>query len=94
MNRDAMLLVDALRDPHSTRALDANGWTALIAMARAEQLIGTLAHRLAAEPVAAKVAEILEDARTNAEYQRRYRGTNGVPSTQRNDRDSDEAATR
>ena len=46
MRRDAMLLVQALRDPASTAALDADGWTALIAMARAEQLIGTLAHRL------------------------------------------------
>ncbi len=46
MKRDAMLLVDALRDPATTMALDADGWTALLAMARAEQLIGTLARRL------------------------------------------------
>lgn len=71
MKRDAMLLVDALRDPSSTHALSADGWTALIAMARAEQLIGTLAHRLKFESVPAKVAEILAQARTNAEYQRR-----------------------
>lgn len=71
MNRDAMLLVQALRDPASTRSLDAEGWTALIAMARAEQLIGTLAHRLADEAVPPKVADILADARTNADYQRR-----------------------
>jgi hypothetical protein len=71
MTRDAMLLVDALRDPATTCALDACGWTALIAMARAEQLIGTLAHRLADEAVPPKVAAILADARTNAEYQRR-----------------------
>jgi Uncharacterised nucleotidyltransferase len=71
MSRDAMLLVHALRDPASTRTLDAEGWTALIAMARAEQLIGTLAYRLKIESVPAKVAEILSDARTNAEYQRR-----------------------
>ena len=71
MKRDAMLLVDALRDPASTAALDAQGWTALIAMARAEQLIGTLAHRLRFESVPRKVLEILADARTNAEYQRR-----------------------
>jgi Uncharacterised nucleotidyltransferase len=71
MTRDAMLLVAALRDPATTHMLDAAGWTALIAMARAEQLIGTLAHRLESEPVPAKVAEILQDARINAEYQRR-----------------------
>jgi hypothetical protein len=71
MSRDAMLLVDALRDPVSTRGLDAGDWTALIAMARAEQLIGTLAHRLKCESVSSKVAEILADARINAEHQRR-----------------------
>ena len=71
MIRAAMVLVSALRDPATTHALDANGWTALIAMARAEQLIGTLAHRLLAEPVPAKVSEILDDARSNAEHQKR-----------------------
>ena len=71
MTRDAMLLVDALRDPATTRALDANGWTALIVMARAEQLIGGLAHRLQAEVVPKQVADILDDARIGAEHQRR-----------------------
>ncbi len=71
MTGDAMLLVNALRDPATTRVLDANGWTALVAMARAEQLIGTLAHWLSAEPVPAKVSEILNDARSNAEHQKR-----------------------
>ena len=71
MKRDAMLLVDALRDPSSTAALDADGWTALLAMARAEQLIGTLARRLSGLPVPTAVSEILEEARVNAEYQRR-----------------------
>jgi hypothetical protein len=71
MKRDAILLVDALRDPASTRGLDAEGWTALIAMARAEQLIGTLAYRLEFESPPPKVAEILADARTDADYQRR-----------------------
>ena len=71
MSRDAMLLVDALRDPSTTRALDTNGWTALIAMARVEQLIGTLAERLKSESAPPKVAEILAEARVNADYQRR-----------------------
>lgn len=66
-----MLLVDVLRDPASTAALDADGWTALLAMARAEQLIGTLARRLSGLPVPTDVSEILEEARVNAEYQRR-----------------------
>jgi hypothetical protein len=71
MSGDAILLVQALRDPASTRGLDVGGWTALIAMARAEQLIGTLAHRLTAEAVPARVSAILDDARSNAEHQKR-----------------------
>lgn len=71
MKRDAMLLVDTLRDPVSTLALDADGWTALLAMARAEQLIGTLARRLAGLAVPDAVGRILGEARVNAEYQRR-----------------------
>jgi hypothetical protein len=55
MSRDAMLLVDALRDPAiTTHALDAQGWTELLSMARAEQLIGTLAERLKSESVPPK----------------------------------------
>lgn len=71
MSRDAMLLVDALRDPASTRALDAQGWTELLSMARAEQLVGTLAERLKIESVPPKVAEILAEARINTDYHRR-----------------------
>lgn len=71
MSRDAMLLVEALRDPATTRGLDAQGWTELLSMARAEQLIGTLAERLKSESVPQKVAEILAEARINADYQRR-----------------------
>jgi hypothetical protein len=71
MSRDAMLLVDALRDPASTKALDAEGWTALLAMARAEQLVGTLARRLSGLAVPDAVGRILDEARVNAEYQRR-----------------------
>ncbi len=71
MSRDAPVLVDALRDPASTAALDADGWTALLAMARAEQLLGTLARRLSGLPVPEAVIGILQEARVNAEYQRR-----------------------
>ena len=71
MISDAMLLVNALRDPATTRELAANGWTALITIARAEQLIGTLAQRLQADAVPEKIAEILNDARTNAAHQKR-----------------------
>ncbi len=68
---DATVLVAALRDPASTAKLDAKGWTALLTIARAEQLIGTLAHRLQGQEMPGAVAAILDDARTNAEYQRR-----------------------
>jgi Uncharacterised nucleotidyltransferase len=71
MIRDAMLLVDALRNPASTAALDSDGWIALITMARAEQLIGTLAVRLDGQAMPDAVAAILSDARINAAYQRR-----------------------
>ncbi|MEQ1551248.1 nucleotidyltransferase family protein, partial [Sphingorhabdus sp.] len=71
MSRDAMLLVDALRDPATTRGLDAQGWTELLSMARAEQLIGTLAVRLKSESVPSRVSEILTEARINSDYQRR-----------------------
>jgi hypothetical protein len=67
---DAMPLVRALRDPSSTAGLDAAGWTALLAIARAEQLIGTLAHRLAGLPVPNAVERILNDARASAEQGR------------------------
>ena len=42
----AQALVAALREPGGVLALDPAGWTALVAMARAEQLEGQLAHRL------------------------------------------------
>jgi hypothetical protein len=66
----AAILTEALRDPASTQALDSTGWTALLAIARAEQLIGTLAHRLdgLAKPPAA--TRILADARASAEQGR------------------------
>lgn len=63
---DGRILADALRDPATTARLDAESWTALLAIARAEQLIGTLAHRLEGLPMPVAVARILEDARTSA----------------------------
>ncbi|MCD2322560.1 nucleotidyltransferase family protein [Sphingomonas sp. IC-56] len=66
---DGLLLVRALREPLSTR-LDADGWTALLAIARAEQIIGTLAFRLGGLDVPAPVARILEEARQSVEQGR------------------------
>ncbi len=68
---DATILVAALNDPASTKMLDAKGWTALLTIARAEQLIGTLAHRLLGQDMPGSSAAILKDARTNADYQKR-----------------------
>lgn len=67
---DARLLAAALRDPSSVVALDGADWTALLAMARAEQLIGTLAHRLEGLPIPTPAARLLADARASAEQGR------------------------
>lgn len=64
------LLVRALRDPATVRELDAAGWTGLIAAARAEQILGMLAHRLHGLPMPATVERILADARAAAEQGR------------------------
>ncbi|MDP5280187.1 nucleotidyltransferase family protein [Sphingomonas sp. DG1-23] len=66
----ARLLTEALRDPATVVRLDGAGWTALLAVARAEQLIGTLAHRLAGLAMPAAAARILDDARASAEQGR------------------------
>jgi hypothetical protein len=67
---DARILTEALRDPATVARLDAAGWTALLAIARVEQLIGTLAHRLHGLPVPEAAARILADARASAEQGR------------------------
>ncbi len=63
---DARILTEALRDPATVAQLDGAGWTALLAIARAEQLIGTLAHRLGGLPLPPAAARILDDARASA----------------------------
>ena len=68
---DARILACALADPASIVGLDADGWTALLTMARAEQLIGTLAMRLDGLPMPEGVKVILADASAAAEHGRR-----------------------
>jgi len=68
---DARRLAHALADPASVVGLDADGWTALLAMARAEQLIGTLAMRVDGLPMPPAVKAVLVDARAAAEHGRR-----------------------
>ncbi len=67
----ARLVVAALLDPASTARLDPAGWTATIAAARAESLLGSLAHRLEGLPQPAIVAALLADARRSADEGRR-----------------------
>lgn len=65
-----LLLARALRLPQNTAAFGAAEWTALLAMARAEQVIGTLADRLSGVNVPLTVRRLLEDARMSAEQGR------------------------
>ncbi|HEX7871884.1 MAG TPA: nucleotidyltransferase family protein [Sphingobium sp.] len=67
----AALLVAALRDPASALSLSPEDWTRLFATARSERLMGTLAHRLGGLAVPPRVARILDDARFDAEAERR-----------------------
>ncbi len=67
----AALLVRTLADPGSSAALTAPDWTALLTAAKAELLIGSLAHRLDGLPVPPVVAALLADARGAAAEQRR-----------------------
>ncbi|SEN35896.1 Uncharacterised nucleotidyltransferase [Sphingomonas gellani] len=67
----AATLVRVLRDPGAAATLDVAGWTGLIACARAEQLLGTLAWRVDGLALPAGVAPILADARDAAEAARR-----------------------
>ncbi|MGQ0660148.1 nucleotidyltransferase domain-containing protein [Sphingosinicella sp.] len=61
------LLVRALRDPATAKGCD---WPALIAAARAERLMGSLAYRLEGQDVPAPVARMLEDARRDSAHAR------------------------
>lgn len=64
--RDARPLVRALVDPVSVDRFDGADWTAVIACARAESLIGGLAHRLEGRYLPDAVADIMADARRSA----------------------------
>lgn len=65
-----LLLTQVLCNPSSATALHPEGWSALIAAARAEQIIGTLAHRLDGLAMPASAARILADHRASAEQGR------------------------
>lgn len=67
---DGWFLARVLRAPGNAAALDAQGWTDLIGIARAEQMIGTLAYRLDGVAMPPAVARILADARAGADQGR------------------------
>jgi len=62
MMRDARPLVDALREPASVESLSGGEWTDLISIARAESLIGSLAHRINHSKVPERIRMVLQDA--------------------------------
>ena len=62
MMKEAMPLVNALRNPHSVLELNDGDWADLVSIARAESLIGTLAHRLKDIEISEAVRPVLEDA--------------------------------
>ncbi|HEY0445436.1 MAG TPA: nucleotidyltransferase family protein [Allosphingosinicella sp.] len=68
--RNARLLARALAEPGSVTGLSPGEWTELIAVARAESLAGSLAHRLQAIELPPKVAALLADARRDSEQAR------------------------
>ncbi len=69
--KDALLLVQALREPASVAALPERDWTALIAVARAESLMGSLAYRVEGTDLPPRLEGLLEDARRDSEQARR-----------------------
>jgi hypothetical protein len=69
--KDARLLVRLLREPEAALNLRAEQWTPLIAMARAESLMGSLAHRLEGIALPPPVERLLDDARSDAVQARR-----------------------
>jgi hypothetical protein len=66
----ALLLARVLRDPGAIDGLAASDWNALWAVARAEQLAGTLAHRIAGLPMPTAAARLVQDAIASAEQGR------------------------
>ncbi len=59
-----LMLARLLAQP--ARAAEIEDWNAVIAMARAELLLASLAHRMDGQPLPARVAAILADARASA----------------------------
>lgn len=67
----AQLLADLLREPARAAHLSTDSWNGVIAAARAERLLATLAMRVGAIPVPERVRAILDDALLDAEREKR-----------------------
>jgi hypothetical protein len=66
--KDALPLSRALADPLSARDFTARDWTDIISIARAERLLGSLAHRLSGMTLPGPVAIAFAQARTQAGF--------------------------
>lgn len=64
-------LTDLLRDPTRAARLSDNAWNGVIAAARAERLLATLALRIDAIPVPNRVRAVLDDALIDAAREKR-----------------------
>ncbi len=68
--RPALLLASVLADPQRALSLAGEDWQALLTVARAELLLGSLAHRLDGLALPPAVVAILADARVSATHGR------------------------
>ena len=71
MSDDAGILVAALLNPISVKCLSPAEWTSLIAIARSESLMGSLAHRLAGLKLPTEVQRLMDGAKADFEQARR-----------------------
>ncbi|MGE5722061.1 MAG: hypothetical protein ACM3YM_06325, partial [Sphingomonadales bacterium] len=70
MRGGAALLVRLLRNPLAAERIGPEAWSEVIAAARAETLLGSLASRLGGVPLPAKLGALLDDSRRDAERAR------------------------
>lgn len=64
-------LVALLRDPASAAEVPADAWDSILSVARGEVMLGTLAHRLAGQPLPSAIAAHLEAAARAADHSQR-----------------------
>jgi Uncharacterised nucleotidyltransferase len=69
--RDARILAWVMAQPQRAMSLDARGWTALLTIAHAERMAGSLAHRLRGLDVPVVAARVLDRAIKSTDTERR-----------------------